>query len=97
MNWKKVERRNKIFSDYVERVSGTSLTQRGAPVLIDSRDHMYTVNRIHSKSNKTVWECRYKRKLKCRARCSAANGLILKFDNEHNHDPPAQNQGDESE
>ena len=64
-----------------------SKTQKGKPVLIDSQDYMYTIDRVAKLSKKTAWQCRSKH-LNCKARLTTLNNQIIKFCNEHNHPPP---------
>ena len=77
-----------LISDYVERITRTTHSQLGGTVIIDSRNYMYTMDRINKVSQKTVWQCRSKHKTKCKARAHTFNDLILKFSSDHNHPPP---------
>ena len=79
---------NKLISDYVERITRTTQSQRGEAVIVDSRNYMYNVERVTKVSQKTVWYCRSKHKTKCKARAHTFKDLILKFSYEHNHPPP---------
>ena len=83
----------KLFSDYVEPVHRMTKTQKGAPVMIDSRDYMYTIERVAKISGKTHWRCRSKNALGCNARATTLNDYIIRFYNEHKHSPP-QNKTD---
>ena len=62
-------------------------SQHGRTVIIDSRDYMYTMERVNKVSQKTFWQCRSKHK-GCKARCHTFNDLILSFYSDHNHPPP---------
>ena len=67
-----------------------STSAKGTPVLIDSRDFMYTIDRVNKYNKTTSWRCRLKNSLRCNARLSTADKKIIKFINEHNHDVEAQ-------
>ena len=78
---------NKLISDYVERITQMSRTQKGAPALIDSRGYVYTMHRVSKVSKKTSWRCRLEA-TGCKARCHTLNDVILSFYSDHNHAPP---------
>ena len=56
--------------------------------MLDSRDFMYTMERVNDK--RTVWRCRSKSQFSCKARATTIDNQIIKFINDHNHDPESQ-------
>ena len=56
--------------------------------MIDSRDFMYTIGRAYDK--KTVWRCRSRHNLHCKARATTIDNQIINFFSDHNHDSESQ-------
>ena len=76
-----------LLSDYIERITRTTKTQRGSDAIIDSRDFMYTISRVAKNTKQTTWKCQ-KKHLGCFATVTTMNGYIIKFAGHHDHPPP---------
>ena len=58
--------------------------------MIDNRDFMYIIDRENKE--RTIWKCRLKNAMNCKARATTIDNCIIKFFSTHNHDVETQRQ-----
>ena len=80
---------NTLLSDFVAYFPRTTKTLQGKPVIIDSGDYMYIIDKVSNNSKTTGWRCRSCNK-GCKARVTTLNenGYIIRFFGDHSHPPP---------
>ena len=61
-------------------------TQRGHPVLFDSKGHAYVIGKRNAAGDKTYWRCARKN-YGCKAKCHTRDRFIVAKAETHNHEP----------
>ena len=65
-------------------------SQKGAANLMDKAGHIYYKQKVCT--TKIHWECRLRKKLKCKGRATTENFNIVSLHGEHNHPAPSEDE-----